>query len=250
MPFTLTHTLAVLPIFYIFQRLLLLPLIIGAVIPDFTLFFPISNYTFAHSLPGLIAYCWPMGIVVYLLFVYFGKGFLVDISPSWVYGRVASYRDVHTPYTAINVLIISVSIVIGAATHSLWDAFSHSFGWGPKVFPALHHVVSIFGIGLPWYKIVQYGSSIVGLPILLLYALLAIWRLPPQVIDCRKNYKLVLCAVIVSFMAIPVVILGFKWQVGFSLYYLVRYTVVDSLSVSIVLFFGLSLVNWLIRTVR
>lgn len=52
-----------------------------------------------------------------------------------------------------------VSAVIGAATHVVWDAFTHFDRWGTRALPVLAESLA----GFPLYTYTQYGSSIVAL---------------------------------------------------------------------------------------
>ncbi|MGW9431393.1 DUF4184 family protein [Streptomyces decoyicus] len=52
-----------------------------------------------------------------------------------------------------------VSAVLGAATHVVWDAFTHPGRWGTRLVPGLDRVVG----GLPVYTYVQYGTSALAL---------------------------------------------------------------------------------------
>ncbi|OKJ70926.1 DUF4184 family protein [Streptomyces sp. CB02460] len=57
----------------------------------------------------------------------------------------------------------AVSAVIGAATHVVWDAFTHHDRWGVRLVPGLDGSVA----GYPVFTLVQYGTSA---PALLLLA--------------------------------------------------------------------------------
>ena len=66
MPFTPTHTLAVIPIWSwcpgAYSRS---ALVIGCMIPDLPVLLPINvSYTTTHSLPGVVVACVPLGIVM------------------------------------------------------------------------------------------------------------------------------------------------------------------------------------------
>ena len=98
MPFTPTHVLAVLPIRSICKQLSLTALVIGSIIPDFPLFYPILSYDFSHSLVGLLGYCLPSGLLVYYLYELVGKVFVIDLSPMWVKSRINSYRSSYEEY--------------------------------------------------------------------------------------------------------------------------------------------------------
>ncbi|MFE0189453.1 DUF4184 family protein [Streptomyces sp. NPDC058989] len=52
-----------------------------------------------------------------------------------------------------------VSAVLGAATHVVWDAFTHPGRWGTRLVPGLNDIVG----GLPVATYVQYGTSALAL---------------------------------------------------------------------------------------
>ncbi|WP_069172345.1 DUF4184 family protein [Streptomyces griseus] len=55
-----------------------------------------------------------------------------------------------------------LSAVIGSGTHVVWDAFTHHGRWGTELIPVLGRSVG----GHPVFQLVQYGSSAVGLSVL------------------------------------------------------------------------------------
>ena len=63
-------------------------------------------------------------------------------------------------------LRLSIAILVGSTSHIVWDAFTHKGEWGVNLLPRLNNPIDIAGIVLPGYKLFQYGSTIIGLPIL------------------------------------------------------------------------------------
>lgn len=55
-----------------------------------------------------------------------------------------------------------VSAVVGAATHVVWDAFTHHDRWGVRLVPVLGQNAG----GYPVFQLVQYGSSALALTVL------------------------------------------------------------------------------------
>ncbi|WP_406098000.1 DUF4184 family protein [Streptomyces sp. NBC_01013] len=55
-----------------------------------------------------------------------------------------------------------LSAVIGAATHVVWDAFTHHDRWGVRLVPVLGRDTA----GYPVFQLVQYGSSALALAVL------------------------------------------------------------------------------------
>ena len=137
MPFTPTHILAVLPVHFSYRKLLLPALAIGSMIPDFVMFFPISDYHFSHSLVGLFACCLPMGMVVYYLWEWFGKEFAITLSPERIQYRINDYRRSKPRFGFIDILLTAIAIIIGSITHVVWDAFTHKGEWGVELIPYL-----------------------------------------------------------------------------------------------------------------
>lgn len=93
MPFTPAHILAVIPFSISNKKLPLSALAIGAVVPDFTMFFPFSSYHYSHSLSGLIFYCLPFGTLLLVFYHLLAKPFLIDLSPRWARRRLLSTLD-------------------------------------------------------------------------------------------------------------------------------------------------------------
>ncbi|MGK4584487.1 DUF4184 family protein [Kitasatospora sp. HPMI-4] len=60
----------------------------------------------------------------------------------------------------------AVSAAIGAATHVGWDEFTHRGRAGVRAFPVLSRRLA----GVPLYRLLQYGGSVVGLAEVIRYA--------------------------------------------------------------------------------
>lgn len=245
MPFTASHVLAVLPLAKA-RQLSFVALCIGAMIPDFTLFFPPHSYQLAHSLIGLFLYCLPVGLIVYFLYIHFGKQFVIDLSPMWIKQRLARYRDRHIPYNLYNLIMISLCIVLGAVTHIIWDNFSHSYGWGLKVFPVLSQNVEIFNFSLPYFKVVQHGSTLVAAPIIMLLSYLVLKRLKPEpTANCKTISPFVILILAAIFVTIPAIITAYYLVGGSSILFTFEKLVITTLSIYITLFFALSFLHGL-----
>ncbi|MFD8590103.1 DUF4184 family protein [Streptomyces sp. NPDC059637] len=68
------------------------------------------------------------------------------------------------------------SAVLGAASHVLWDSFTHPGRWGVRLVPGLDAVVA----GVPAYLVVQYGSSALALALLGTWCASAVRRAPAR----------------------------------------------------------------------
>lgn len=176
MPFTPTHIVAIVPIAYFGSgRLCVSALAIGSMIPDLPLFFPSGpDYETTHSLRGLVTTCLPLGLASYFVFQVLLKRSLVWPLPAYVRARLgqSAYPDI--PRSWASVAVVALSVLLGSATHIVWDSFTHAGAWGVLELPVLDSpLISISGHEIRGYKLLQYGSTLVGLPLLALFG--ALW---------------------------------------------------------------------------
>jgi Domain of unknown function (DUF4184) len=176
MPFTPTHVLAILPIAAITR--LSLPfsaLAIGSMIPDFPLFVPLSpDYDTTHSVPGVLTTCLPLGLACFLVFQLMMKRPLFALLPAAIQRRCLSHATRCVEPDPKFFACASLAVVVGAFTHLFWDSFTHRGRWGTQLFSRLNETaLTIGGHAIPGFKLLQYGSTLFGLPCILL--LLATW---------------------------------------------------------------------------
>jgi Domain of unknown function (DUF4184) len=131
--------------------------------PDFPYFVLMPHNTgLGHTLKGLFAFCLPSGIAVLWLFHAIMKRPLLSVAPDSLRERIC---DRPFPFLPLSRFArIAVSIVLGAATHIVWDAFTHRQGFIVDDMPALR--MSTPFANQPIYNLLQLGSSVVGLAIL------------------------------------------------------------------------------------
>jgi Domain of unknown function (DUF4184) len=171
MPFTLSHAAAALP--FRRTRLILSAVIVGCFAPDFEYFIPFEHHgSFGHKLPGVFAVDLPLSLVVLWLFHGYAKEPLAACLPASARARL----QLGTRGLSINSLsrfaLIVFSILVGIATHLFWDSFTHSGYWVSNHLPFLSHNVQLPLFGWrPWYAILQYISSAVGILILLFWGI-------------------------------------------------------------------------------
>lgn len=181
MPFTPTHLLAVLPL----RRWPALPfaaLAIGSTVPDLCLYLPFrveGLYRDAHSLHGPATVNLAAGAVLYLLWRLLLDKPLRDLLPAAVRRRIAPTAPLRV--TLAGAVAVVVALVLGAATHVFWDTFTHAHRWGVDAFPQIFYAeIGVPGDRkVPLYKLIQHGSSVVGLPLLALWAVSVLGRTRP-----------------------------------------------------------------------
>jgi hypothetical protein len=173
-PFTISHAAAVLPLRGSGRfRLPLAALMIGSMSPDFAYFFGGVDRVQSHSIAGIFWFCWPVSLALWLLFVRVLEQPTLALLPDRWYARfVPSDRA----FTLTTLAVASLAVILGAATHLLWDSFTHRGTVMVQTFPALHAVAFHFhGWRIRWFVVLQHLSSLVGMLVLLVWA----WRLPP-----------------------------------------------------------------------
>ncbi|HUQ09090.1 MAG TPA: DUF4184 family protein [Steroidobacteraceae bacterium] len=167
MPFTLSHAAAVLPVHRMGKHELpLTALMIGSMAPDFGYFFSHgASRALTHSFSGLFLFALPAGLAAWLFYVaLLEKATITLLSDRW-HTRFA-HTDAITPALMLRGCI---AIILGAATHLLWDAFTHRGTFITDSVPALRGPTP----GLSWmpvYHLLHGVSSVAGLVILALWA--------------------------------------------------------------------------------
>jgi hypothetical protein len=182
MPFTPTHVLAITPAAAAFRGWLpFSALAIGSMIPDLPLFVPLApDYATTHSLSGLFTTCLPLGMLGFIAFQAAMKRPLIALLPATVRCRCAAVAGLSLGLSVRAAVRVASAVTIGAATHVVWDAFTHRGRWGTRLVPWLDTTaLTIAGHAVPGYKAMQYGSTAVGLPLLAVLAVVWLSRQVP-----------------------------------------------------------------------
>ncbi len=161
MPFTVSHAAAVLPLL---RRAPLVPaaLVVGSMAPDVPYFLPLDiARSDSHRLAWAFTWTAIIGLLLWGIWEVVIAASARDLAPRWLRLRWRAPVSRSGPRQA---LWTYVSIVIGILTHLFWDAFTHRTGVAVVAWPAL---LTQFG-PLALYKILQFGSGVVGLVALIL----------------------------------------------------------------------------------
>jgi hypothetical protein len=167
-PLTLAHPVAAIPFRYPLGRLgVLAALVIGSITPDVPLFFPVGpGRNTAHSALALLWFCLPVGVLGYLLYDYVLDRPLRTLMPEGLQRRlVRTGRDARPPVWSPAVLL---SLLVGAATHSTWDAFTHGGPAGVgEWLPAIEtRLFAVSGYTVYVFSVLQHLSTVIGLSVL------------------------------------------------------------------------------------
>jgi hypothetical protein len=176
LPFTFAHPAIVLP-FWRVRWLSFTALVFGSMAPDFEYFFRLRPYSaVSHTLVGLFVFDLPLSFLLALLFHRIVKRPLVACLPA-PFDRGLGYAAAK-PWMIGSLrdgLVFSYSAVIGSLTHIVWDAFTHQGAFMVSRLPLLQQRVPLplAGLDIPVYKLLQHGSTLIGLSLIAL----ALWRM-------------------------------------------------------------------------
>ncbi|PTL78645.1 DUF4184 family protein [Vitiosangium sp. GDMCC 1.1324] len=161
MPVTLpAHAAAVLPL----CRVRWLPpaaLVVGSSVPDLAYLFGMSAFA-SHTPEGLLRFSLPVGLLLWVWLEVLVLPVLRRTLPEvggvqW--GRFLRTRGL--PVGARAWAQAALAVWLGAATHALWDGFTHRYRWPAKeLYP--HASLALGPWELPLVTWLQHGSSVVG----------------------------------------------------------------------------------------
>ncbi|HEY2465716.1 MAG TPA: DUF4184 family protein [Steroidobacteraceae bacterium] len=165
MPFTISHTAVVLPFSRLLARWQLLSAaVIGAMLPDFRVFFPGMSRVETHSVTALFTFCLPVGLITYWLFQRLIKTPMLEVLPDGPYARWRPFAAEANIRSIRQWLLAGGGVVVGALTHLIWDAFTHDGGRGVRMFPVLDDSLFEFGSRrIPAHFVLQDLGSLLGL---------------------------------------------------------------------------------------
>lgn len=165
-PFTLAHSAAALPLRRL--RLVLSALVIGTFAPDFEYFLHFSpSGRFGHTLLGSLVLTLPLALLVLWIFHAIVKIPVIHLLPNAIQRRLHDHVYEFRFRGVSRSLLIVVSVLLGIATHLVWDAFTHSHTWPYHHWSVLRQQLQFPILGqIPCYKALQHASSIIGTGVL------------------------------------------------------------------------------------
>lgn len=165
MPFTAAHPAIVLPLNKAFKRYVsLTALVIGSITPDFEYFFRMQvKSVYSHTMAGLLYFDLPVGLAIFMLYSAYIKDVLISNLPMFLKRRFWSFKNHHlNEMSSKQWLIVVTSLIIGAASHLFWDAFTHPTGW----FVEHSDVLMKETLSVPYFKLLQHASTLVGFSVI------------------------------------------------------------------------------------
>jgi hypothetical protein len=184
-PVTLpAHAAAVLPLLRLTREAAWAPaLVVGAATPDlaYVVAYALPEVGhLSHALPGFLLFALPAGLALLLWLEVLVLPALRRTVPEvggvqW--GRFLRTRGL--PRTPRGWALVLLALAVGAATHVLWDGFTHQHQWPAEIlYP--HVRVPVGRRELPLARLIQHGSSLVGSLGVLGYLAYRYPRLPPR----------------------------------------------------------------------
>jgi hypothetical protein len=168
-PFTLAHAAAALPS----RRLHLIPsaVVVGTFAPDFEYFLRLApDRGFGHTAKGILELSFPLAILVLWIFHTFVKVPVVGLLPDAIQRRLTTHLDKFSFRSVKRLTLIGISVLLGIGTHVLWDSFTHPYYWPYRHWSLLRETVDVPVLGaIPYFKVLQHGSTVTGIGILLFW---------------------------------------------------------------------------------
>lgn len=172
MPFTLAHPAIVIPIKEKWPKWIdSTALILGSMSPDFEYFIRFkAQSVVGHKFSGFITLDLPLVFLVAILWHYVIKKPLILSLPNKIRCYFISLLYNKMEIRSIGAIVIFIiSAMIGMFSHVLWDSFTHVNAYFVTRMPVLSQTIYIFGLKLGVYKILQHGSTLIGLGIIFIY---------------------------------------------------------------------------------
>lgn len=213
MPFTVSHVAAVLPVYRPLTRWrVFTAAVIGSMVPDFGLLLPggLERWQ-THSMPALLNFCLPMGLIVYLLTLALIKPAVIEILPDAAYARLVHAPPPPSLARLSTWVALIAALLFGALTHLIWDGFTHENARGVRLFPTLlNYGPDMAGHQLHLYAWLQYGSSVVGLAVVLAAIALWLYHAPaPRPAPVRRLSPTERALWIVLYLLLPIALAAF-----------------------------------------
>jgi hypothetical protein len=175
MPFTVSHAAVVLPFLRARPQLVSgTALVIGSAAPDFEYFIKMGvNSYYSHTLLAIFYFNIPITILLAFLFHGVVKKNLIENLPFYFQYRFNELKCLDFQlYFKNNYWAVIISAGMGAASHIIWDSFTHNDGFFAQRISLYKNIFIPFdGVRYPLFYGLQQISTYVGLLIVIIYTL-------------------------------------------------------------------------------
>jgi hypothetical protein len=168
MPWTFVHPAAVLPLRKSgLKRLSFAGLVVGSLAPDIGYYVGRFDLAaIAHTSLGLLLLCLPTGLILYVLVRMLHRP-VANMLPEPHRSALLSVPRVARLVSLPILVLVAVSIILGAMTHNAWDSFTHPTGYMVARVPWLRESVGMLGNGnVCVCDLLQHASTLCGLVVL------------------------------------------------------------------------------------
>lgn len=133
--------------------------------PDFEYFLALRTHDrVGHTFPGVLVLTLPVAVLGLWIFHSFVKVPAAGLLPQRVQSKLAKHLGKFRFWGLRRFGLIVFSILVGIATHLLWDSFTHADTYLYDHWSLLRGSVDVPILGaMPWFKVLQHGSTILGL---------------------------------------------------------------------------------------
>lgn len=140
-------------------------LVMGCFAPDFPNLLSLSpDKSYGHTFPGMFLLDLPLAFVALWLFHTLIKKPMLTFLPDGFRRRLRTSVTSFSFWPSKRLSLIILSILVGTATHLVWDAFTHNTSWIYQNWTFLRRSIELPVTGeMQMYKLLEYGSSAFGL---------------------------------------------------------------------------------------
>ena len=163
MPFTLSHAIVAAPLHHISgQRLPLAALAIGAMSPDLHRLLTTSTSYVTHEWQSIFSVTLWIALGFCLLWYLLYRPFIYACLGLSDALNIKNSRDFF-----VFILLTSIAVVIGIATHLIWDGLTHDDFRTFILHDFLRSDVTVLNQSYPMHRVLQLASSVITLPFLI-----------------------------------------------------------------------------------
>ena len=184
-------------------------LVIGSMAPDFEYFIRLKDSSiYSHTWPGVFYFDLPLTIILAFLFHNLVRNELIDNLPGFLKSRLQFVKDFNwLKNFKENIVVVIISIIVGVATHIVWDGFTHAHAQFVEMFSILKKHVRINGHRIPLFILMQLLGTLIG-GVIVIYAIL---KLPVDK-KCSENGSIL--PFWISVILIMLVVVAIRLQTG------------------------------------